>query len=159
MLFLTVDGHEPGESIEVRAGAGKPAQPLKVRAEAISAGELDRLEIIWKGKIIKTVSATGSSFSLNAEVEVDPKETGWVAARAFERPLEKSRFAHTSPVYVRVGRDPGTVSEDAKYFLAWLDREIGFYENLAGFRSEADRRAMLEFFRQARAVYDRLAKR
>jgi hypothetical protein len=159
MLFLTVDGHEPGESIEVRAGAGKAAAPLKAKVEAVTDGSLDRVEIIWKGKIIKSVKADSAASRLSAEAEIDPKESGWVAARAFERPLEKARFAHTSPVYVRVGQDAGIVSEDAKFFLAWIDREIGFYENHPGFRSQADRDAMLEMFRRARRVYERLASR
>jgi hypothetical protein len=157
MLFLTVNGHEPGESIEVRAEGGKSAQPLRVKAEAVSVGELDRLEILWKGKVVKTVSAEESSSSLSAAIEIDPKESGWVAARAFEKPLERARFAQTSPVYVRVGQDPGIVPEDAKFFLAWLDREISFYEKHPGFRSEEDRQAMLNLFRQARKVYGGLA--
>jgi len=159
MLFLTVDGHEPGESIEIRAGGGKSAHPLMVKVEAITAGELDRLEIVWKGRIVKTVAADGPASRLSAEAEIDTEESGWVAARAFERPLEKARFAHTSPVYVRIGRDPGIVPEDAKFFLAWIDREIGFYEKHPGFRSEGDRDAMLEMFRRARRMYERLASK
>ncbi len=157
MLFLTVDGRESGDSIEVRAGAGKSPQPLKVECEAISNAELDRLEIIWKGKIVKTVTAESLSSSLSAQIEIDAKETGWVAARAFEKPLEKARFAHTSPVYVHVGRSSGIVHEDVEFFLAWLDREIAFYEESPGFRSEEDRQVMLDVFRRARRVYENLA--
>ena len=157
MLFLTVDGREPGETVEIRAGGGKVAQPLKARVEAITDGSLDRVEIIWKGKVIKSVKGDGASCRLSVEAEIEPRESGWVAVRAFERPLEKARFAHTSPVYVRVGRDQGIVPEDAKFFLVWIDREIGFYEKLPGFRSQPDRDAMLEMFRRARRVYERLA--
>jgi hypothetical protein len=85
-------------------------------------------------------------------------ESGWFVARAFEKPTETVRFAHTSPVYIRVGRDPGIVDEDANFFLDWMDREIKFFTTVPGFRREADRRAMVEIFREARTVYERLGK-
>jgi len=88
---------------------------------------------------------------------LDANETGWVAARAFEKPAASIRFAHTSPVYVQVGDGRGIVPEDAKFFIDWIDREVNFYEGYSGFRSEQDRQAMLEIYRKARAVYVRLA--
>jgi hypothetical protein len=156
MLFLTVNGKEPGETIVVPAGAGKTAKKLKVHVEAGSAGELDTLEVVWKGQVIKSVVATGASSTLAADAEIDAKETGWVAARAFEKSSPSIRFAQTSPVYVQVGTSRGIVAEDVKFFLNWLDREIEFYKRQPGFKTEFDRQAMLEFFRQARAVYARL---
>ncbi len=168
MLFLTVNGREPGDTIQIPAtadlrrsapatGAGKPARRLKVHAEASSAGELDRLEIVWKGQVVRTVAASGTATSLAADLELEAKESGWFAARAFEKPGTTVRFAQTSPVYVRVGVRRGVVLDDVKFFLAWIDREIKFYEGLSGFRSESDRQGMLAFFRQARGVYERLA--
>ena len=67
------------------------------------------------------------------------------------------RFAHTSPVYVQVGRDDGVVAEDAKYLLGLIEQQIKFCETSSNFRSEADRQAMLAFFQKAAAVYTRLA--
>jgi hypothetical protein len=156
MLFLTVNGKEPGETIVVPAGAGKTSRKLKVHVEASTAGELDKLEIVWKGQVIKSVTATTADSKLAADAEVDANETGWVAARAFEKSSPSIRFAQTSPVYVQVGTSRGIVAEDVKFFLNWLDREIEFYKRQPGFKTEFDRQAMLEFFRQARAVYARL---
>ena len=59
-------------------------------------------------------------------------------------------------MYVQVGAGRGTVAEDVKFFLTWLDRESEYYTKQPGFKTESDRRAMLDFFRQARAVYARL---
>lgn len=157
MLFLAVNGRGPGETIRVPAGAGKSAKTVKVHTEASSAGELDRMEIVWKGQVIKTVVPTEKSDSLSADLELEARETGWLAARVFEKPGKVVRFAHTSPVYVQVGQDHGIVPEAARFFLTWIDREAKFYENLPGFRTEADRQAMLASFRRARAVYERLA--
>ena len=164
MLFLTADGHEPGDTIQVApqapaAGAGNSVRRLKVHLEAGSLGELARVEVVWKGKVIKTVAPAGDAARLNADFEMGVEESGWLTARAFERLSGAVHFAHTSPIYVQVGRERGIVPEDAKYFLTWLDRETKFYENFSGFRSDADRQAMLGLFRKARTVYERLATR
>lgn len=156
MLFLTVNGREPGETLPIPAGAGKAARKLAVRVEASSAAELDKLEIVWKGRVVKSVAAPGGATALTAEAEIDASETGWVAARAFEKSSPSIRFAQTSPVYVQVGAGRGIVAEDVKFFLDWLDRETEFYAKQPGFKTEADRKAMLDFFRQGRAVYARL---
>ncbi len=158
MLFLSVNGHQPGDTIVMQHGKALAAPSgVKVRAEARSSGELDRLEIVWKGRVVKSVQPTGQAADLTAELDFDPGETGWIAARAFEKPREAAHFAHTSPVYVQVGQDRGLVANDAKFFVGWMDREIKFYENLAGFSSDSDRQATLALFKKARAVYVRLA--
>lgn len=157
MLFLTVNDREPGDTVRLMAGSGKRARRLKVRAEASTAGSLDRLEIVWKGQPVKTITGSDLAAHLTADLEMEVDQTGWFAARAFEKPRDVARFAHTSPVYVQVGSDRGLGREDAKYFVAWIDREIKFYENLPGFRTDTDRQAMLAMFRKARGVYARLA--
>lgn len=160
MLFLTVNGREPGETIrlpgQVALGHSK-ARRLKVHVEASSAGPLDRVEVVWKGKIVKSVSPGNDPTRAVADCELAVNETGWVAGRAFETPAASIRFAHTSPVYVQVGNGRGIVPEDAKFFIDWIDREMKFYQGYSGFRSEQDRRAMLEMYRKARAVYEGLA--
>jgi hypothetical protein len=153
MLFLTVNGHEPGDTISLPAGAGKTARHIKVHAEASSGRELDRVEVVWKGKVVKSVAAAEPSTSLTADYEFDARETGWIAARAFEKPAAAVHFAQTSPVYVRVAGSRGIVAEDVQFFLNWIDREMEFYENLPSFKTESDREAMLNFFRRGRAVY------
>jgi len=131
---------------------------LKVHVEASSAGPLDGVQVVWKGKVVKSASPGKDPTRAVADCELDANETGWVAARAFEKPAASIRFAHTSPVYVQVGNGRGTVPEDAKFFVDWIDREVKFYKGYSGFRSEQDREAMLEMYRKARAVYGRLAK-
>ena len=157
MLFLTVNGHEPGDSIVLPATTEKSPGHLKVHAEAISIGDLDRLEIVWKGRVVKTVEANGKTQNLSTDFEEDAQSSGWFAARAFEKPTETVRFAHTSPVYVQVGRDDGLVADDAKYLYALIEQQIKYCETAPHFRNEADRQAMLAFFRKAEAVYARLA--
>jgi len=157
MLFLTVNGRNPGDTIQIPAGGGSPVKPLSVHAEVRSANELDRLEIVWKGKVVNNVSAPPQSHDLKTDFAMLPDDTGWLVARAFEKPTQSICFAHTSPVYIKMGRSSGIVPGDAHFFTTWMDRQIQFYESLQGFHSQSDRQEMVEMFKKARAVYERLA--
>lgn len=151
MLFLTVDRKLPGETLRFE---NRRPRKLRVRAQAVSATPLDRLEIVFKGRVIKTVTGTAR---INVNFETEVSETGWIAARAFERPDRTVRFAHTSPVYLQFPSDAGIVARDVKFFLDWIDRELAYYRQLPGFREPAHRQAMLALFTAAREVYAKLA--
>ncbi len=155
MLFLTVNGHQPGDTIQFSSDTR--GTNLRVHAEVDSVGALDRLEILWKGKVIKQVSAPPNTHKLNADIAIPVGHTGWFVARAFEKPTKTERFAHTSPVYVQVGHDRRIVPGDAMYFVRLMDREIMWNRNLSGFRTDADRQAMVNMYREAKAVYAQLA--
>lgn len=147
MLGLTVDGQGPGALLPL---AKNGQRRVRVRAEASSRAPLDRLEVLFKGRTLKTVRGAGK---LTTDFMVDVHETGWFAARAFERPDQTVRFAHTSPVYVAVAGQSGVVREDAQFFVDWMEREIAFYRRLPGFRQPAHREAMQALFTAARQVY------
>jgi hypothetical protein len=153
MLFLTVDGKQPGEVLRL---PNQGRRRVRVRAEVSSQKPLDRLEVLFKGKTVRTLRGTDR---LTADFRIDVGETGWFAARAFDTPDRTVRFAHTSPVYIEVSGDSGVVPEDAQFFIDWIDREMAFYMSLPGFRDPAQREAMLGLFRSARQVYASLAGR
>jgi hypothetical protein len=131
-------------------------QRIKIKVEASSLNPMDRLEVLFKGRILTTAKASGQ---ITAELDQVIDESGWIAARVFEKYDRTIRFAHTSPVYVEFDGDSGVVPEDAQFFLSWLDREAAFYEDLPGFRTPAHRKAMLDLFASARRVYEKLAGR
>jgi hypothetical protein len=147
ILFLTADGRLPGATIERPAAGGR----LRVKVEAHSAGAPEKLELLFKGRVVE---ATGRT-SLETELEV--KESGWVAARAFEPAAKTVRFAQTSPIWIRAGRDPGIVASDALYFAAWLRREAEFYRRETRFQSPAHRQAMVALLEAGERAYRGLA--
>jgi hypothetical protein len=155
MLFLTVNGVEPGHTL--RLSRPQPSR-LRIHAEASSSEGLDRLEILFKGRLIKSVSNPEPSQKLLADFESLASETGWVVARCFEKPGATIRFAHTSPVYIQFGQESGIVAADARFFIEWIDREIRFYQEQRGFRKDSDRSEMLSFFQKARAVYVKISE-
>jgi hypothetical protein len=153
MLFLTVESKGPGGVLQFPK---KPPRRIRIHAEASALTPMDRLEVLFKGKVIRTARGAGK---LTVDFTTDVGETGWFAARAFEKPDRAIRFAQTSPVYVEFAGDTGIVREDAEFFLDWIDREIAFYQKLPGFREAAHRDAMVALFSTAREVYARLAAR
>jgi len=154
MLFVTVNGLEPGHTLPL---SGTQPSRLRIHAEALSVGALDRLEILFKGRLIKSVSNPEPSQKLVADFESLASETGWVVTRCFEKPAATIRFAHTSPVYIQFGRESGVVAADARFFIEWIDREIRFYQEQSGFREDSDRSEMVSFFQKARAVYVKIS--
>ncbi len=152
MLFLTVDGQEPGDVLRF---PGKATRRVTVHVEASSANPMDRLEVLFKGKTIRTVTGAGR---LTADFTTTVAETGWFAARAFEKPDRTIRFAHTSPVYAEFPGDRGIVAPDVQFFIDWIDREMTFYKSTPGFRDPHHRDAMLALFSSARTVFVELGK-
>ena len=153
MIFLTVNGLEPGASLKF---AGRQAHKLRVQAEASSTAPLDRLEIIHKGRVIRSAAASGNQEKLVLDFDFPVDHSGWLAARCFERPGTTVHFAQTSPVYMEFAGRSGVVPQDAKFFINWMDREIGFYKAAPGFRNGQDRALMIAFFEKARAIYSAL---
>jgi hypothetical protein len=94
-LFLTVAGLEPGATVKT-----KPGEKLLVRFEAKSLRQLDRVEIIYRGRVIRSFQQTTARGDLVGTFEFAPSTDGWLAARAFEKPDRTIRFSHTSPVYL-----------------------------------------------------------
>lgn len=147
MVFFTVDGQEPGAILRFPKGSH---QRVRILTEVSSSTSIDRLEILFKGRILSTSRGPGA---IRAEFETTITESGWLAARVFEKYDRTIRFAHTSPVYIEFDGDPGIMREDVQFLLDWLGREMRFYRDLDGFRDPAHRRAMLELFESARKVY------
>jgi len=153
MVFFTVDGQGPGATLQLDA-----PRKLTVRVETLSAGSLDRIEIVRNGEVV-TYEAIGGSHSRYAiSAEVDMPRSGWMAARVFERPGASPKFAQTSPVYVSVAGKPGETAGSARHFIRWLEREIVFYQAEQRFRSAAEKDAMLPFLRDGFKVYCKLPR-
>jgi len=156
LLFLTVDGHEPGDEIAVAANV---PPTLRVRAEATSITPLDSLQIIVNGEVAQTVAATDRVHVL-FDGPIAVPQGGWVAARVLG-PGSKYigddyAFAHTSPVYVVRGGRRYVRTEDAQFLSQTIDA-IWTRVERARWRSDAERDAFRADVDSARAVYARIA--
>jgi hypothetical protein len=125
MLFLTVNGKMPGDTLRVARG-----EKLRISAEALgSPGQvpLRSLEIVGHGKVLARAGA-GNPGRLTADLELPVDQGIWIAARCDAGP---GQVAHTTPVYVTVGdggwKNPETLQhnlEIAEGYLKEVEQEL-----------------------------------
>ncbi|MBI4519403.1 MAG: CehA/McbA family metallohydrolase [Gemmatimonadetes bacterium] len=159
LLFLRVDGREPGA--EIRLPGGTPTT-VRVEAEATSIFAMDALDIIQDGEVVHSVPLT-DPHHVKLDITLPVERTGWLAARVLGRGQQRYHmdayvYAHTNPVYLNKGGEPPSSPEDAQYFLTWIDTVIGMLESQNRFDTPEQRREVLAVWRQARAVYAGLAR-
>jgi hypothetical protein len=155
MLFLKVNGAEVGSTLNL--GGRRPVS-VNIDVEATTMRPLDRVEVLFKGRVVHTSREPDSSGKWHARFTSDVGESGWFVARCFERAGSTIRFAHTSPIYLKFDSDAGIVAQDAQFLVKWIEREIAFYQGEPGFKEPSHREEMIAFFQKAKAVYERLAK-
>ena len=178
LLFLEVEGKEPGD--EIALGTSAPTA-LRVKADAVSIAPLEKLEIIANGRVAHSVPVAGNGRKATFTGTVDLPQGGWIAARVVgpsSRYISDSyAFAQTSPVYVVRNGRRFTLAEDGAFLRDVVDairaraegggRGRGGRGAVAGedapapssrWRSPAERDAFMKALDQARAVYARIAE-
>jgi hypothetical protein len=154
ILFLTVDGQDPGTTLDLSAG-----QPVRIRAQAQSQVPFERLELLANGTVITESVATGSPASASIETEWTPTASCWLAARCWgqqqlpHRPANQCVYAHTSPIHVRCQARPSAVDPAVvASFLGHLDRMLEWVQNKGRFDNDRQRENLVGIFRTARDV-------
>jgi hypothetical protein len=150
-LFLIVDDAMPGTVLRRDPGKG-----LDVRVSWISHYALDKVEVLWNGTIAAAKQFPEGSSQGEFTTRLPAPSDGWVAARVFSRNLDsfyQPVYAHTSPIYVLTGvRSPGQ-PEAAAGFVAAIDRALEKINHRFLFRSEAQRREVVDLFRKGQDIY------
>jgi len=115
MLDLTVNGHAPGETLQLD-------RPGSVTLEAVAwyPGALDSLEVVVNGQVYAVKDAGTDRDEIRFSKEVQVERSGWVAVRCSAG--NGRLFAHMNPVYLEVGDQPTAAAEDAAQLLRWIDR-------------------------------------
>jgi len=162
MLFLTVDGHQPGEVVSFTG-----RRRVIARAEARSLLPFVNLEIVVNGTEVATrtthpsqARAEGGLYSAAIETTLDLEESSWIAARVNNdpdiRPAPLPRglgvFAHTNPIYF--DRDGRGVNLEAsrRYLAKYVDGATHWFAKRADFATERERQDALAAAAEARRV-------
>jgi TolB protein len=156
-LALKVGDSGPGDTVRLARGA----HALAYRAMLSANFPVDHLEIVWNGKVAATLEPDKERRSADARGTLHVDRSGWLLLRAWnEGPqaevLDIYPWATTSPIYVDVGNEPRRSRESAAYFLQWLDRIQSATEQSADYRTPAEREAVLQDVRRARAFYEQV---
>lgn len=158
LLWLTVDGQEPGAEIRIGRGAN-----LEIEATARSIFPLHSLQIIEKGRVVAETVSAGGSKTLKLNERLKFSGDSWLAARCAgpeytARPHHDARrrgiMAHTSPVYLTAEEGLGLYSEETfRYMLTlisgsldYIRRRSPYYpdEATTHFHGQANHQAELE---------------
>jgi hypothetical protein len=158
MLFLNVNGQDPGAVIELPASA----PVVRFHAEARSLAPFDRLEVVANGKVVARAEPAGSPASAVVHGEVPMPEGGWLTARCwgpYDHTMEQWIAAQASPIYVHVnGRPPRPDAAAVTAFTGRLDQMLDWVAHQGRFANDQQRDHLAGIFRSAKSVLaDRLS--
>jgi TolB protein len=137
------------------------AQRVAFRAQLRSIVPVDHAQIVCNGRIVRELTLGARREVLEASGNVPLGSSGWCVLRAFtakaEYPvLDNFVYATTSPIYITLRGDRPRSSEDARYFVAWIDHLIETTSSYGDWNSAAEKDGVLKELEDARAVYERL---
>jgi hypothetical protein len=157
LLTFTVNGEEPGHVWKL---GEKPR--VRVKASARSQFPLAKAELIHNGKVIAAATLSGDQLSAALDQELALDHGGWLAFRADgpgtpDTPLP-SMNAHTNPVYVEAGGVVQRSADEARAFLAWIDKFEVALRTRNRFPTQKLRDQALAQLEEARVVYSRIIR-
>ena len=169
LLTFKVNGKEPGN--EIHLPSGKPSS-VQIDAEAVSVFPMETLDILQNGKVVDSIKAQ-DPYRIVIHRSLAVSQSSWLAARVtgpgYQHLLMDTYvYAHTSPVYLTDANAPAISKEDAIHFRDWIDEVLPAIEqadcNKRGFLAPcfdtvAEKKEVLQIWRQARDVYQGLAQK
>jgi hypothetical protein len=158
ILDFTINGHGPGSVLE----CPPETKSVQFRATMRSLVPCERLEVIHNGAVVVEKQVTGVPAEAVLEGTLPISQEGWWAARCWgDQDIQGSICpqpvsAHTSPIYVQLGKGPmkpqpeavQTVLEQCDRFGAMLER-LDREDRLA---SAADKQRLTGLFQEACAL-------
>ena len=159
LLGFSLGGKELGDELSLPAGENK----VKFTAWLRSFVPVDHLQVICDGDVVRDLKLTGNNETADFEDTLPISRSGWCLLRAWsekaEHPiLDMYPYATTSPIYVTVAGSHPKPVEDAKYFVAWIDRMIDAAKSNQDWNTEAEKTSVLETLSSARKVYVQIGK-
>jgi TolB protein len=154
LLGFTLGGHGLGDELRLPAGENK----IKFTAWLRSILPIDHLEVICNGRVVRELKLSDDRESADVEDTIPVSQSGWCLLRAWsekaEDPvLDAYPYATTSPIYLAVAGSAPKPTEDAGYFIAWIDRMIADAKSNRDWNTQTEEDLVLNLFEQARAVY------
>jgi hypothetical protein len=156
MLFLKVNGREPGEEIAGQTGA----RVVEAEVRMLSRTPVKAAEVVVNGRAVavRLASERGREASFRGTALLRLDGTSWIAARWLAEREGNCDLAHTAPVWYHVpGKPLPSPREQAAYFARRVEElmagvEAGKEPGVAA-ESQAAKEATLARMREALAVY------
>ncbi len=154
LLNLELAGSGPGADLRLKAASS--AVPFRARLRSIVP--VQHLELVCNGKVVRDLLKGKPRTEADLRGTLDLRQSGWCVLRADSAGtaypvLDNYLYGTTSPVYVHIANAPVKSPEDARYFVAWIDRTYEATSAYPDWRSAEQRAAVLSRLREAQAVY------
>jgi TolB protein len=151
---MTVDRRDLGGEVSLPAGGREVAVSVRLRSNV----PVDHLELVLNGRVVREIPLGADRRSASTTVRVPVERSGWLILRArgdkaAYPTLDIFPYATTSPVYLTVGGKPARSPEDARFFIAWIDRMRDAVEAHQDWNTDAERVETLGMLARARAEY------
>ena len=160
LLGFTLGGHQLGDELHLPAGENKVKFSAWLRS-FVPINDL-HLEVICNGQVMSDLKVNHDGF-VDVEDTIPISRSGWCLLRAWsdkaEYPiLDLYPYATTSPIYVTVEGSSPDRSEDAAYFVAWIDRLTENAKSNRDWNTDSEKNTVLELLDSARKIYVRMEK-
>jgi hypothetical protein len=158
---LTVNGKSVGETCEL----SKPGT-IRVAVSVESAVPFNAIELVVNGKVAShedVRTAAGDQIQVRRfDVDVPIDQSSWIALRVSgpEHPhvFDGPAWAHTSPIYVQVAGKPIASSEDAAFFIDWIERMLQVVAARNRYARAEDRTQVETLFRKAQDAFRKMTE-
>jgi hypothetical protein len=153
LLRFTLGGRSPGGEVNLAA-----SREVRFTAAMRSIVPVDHLQIVCNGEVVQDVPMNAARDSADGGGTLALQSSGWCVLRAW---AEKSNteildiypYATTSPVYITVSGAAPRSPEDAKYFVAWIDRLIAAAGAHTGYNTQAEKEDVLRTLEAGRRIF------
>jgi TolB protein len=159
LLGFRMDDREPGAELKVAANKTE----VKFTAWMRSIVPIDHLQIVCNGEMVQELALSQNRMTADVSGHLQLPRSGWCVLRAWsekaEHPiLDLYPYATTSPVYVTVADHPATSPEDARFFVAWIDRLTEAANARTDWNSAVEKSSVIDLLSRARKVYEQQIK-
>ncbi len=159
LLGFSLGGRQVGDELHLPRGENK----VKVAAWLRSLAPIDHLQVICNGQVAKDLKLNRGGETADPEDTIALSRSGWCVLRAWsEKPeypiLDLYPYATTSPIYVTVEGSTPDRSEDAAYFVAWIDRLMDGARSNKDWNTEEEKKSVLDDLSSARKIYAQMVK-
>ena len=154
LLGFTLGGRQLGDELQLPTGGNK----VKFTGWLRSLVPVDHLQVICNGEVARDFPLGGQHETATLHDTISISRSGWCLLRAYsdksEHPvLDIYPYATTSPIYIAVEGSKPHASEDARFFLTWIDRLTTAVQANQDWNTQAEKQQVLDQLSQARKIY------
>jgi TolB protein len=153
LLRFSLDGQTIGDEVRLET-----KQEVHFSAELFSIVPIDHLQIVCNGKVTLELALNKDRMAAHVDGSIPLDASGWCVLRAFsdkaEYPiLDLYPYATTSPIYIDVAGASVRNTEDATYFVMWMDRLTATARTNTSYNTDDEKQSVLSMLQKAREKY------